>query len=171
MPFVNVDTYNVRVRSEIEGRFDVVTFHRGDEVDLDDLPDGEYERAVELGVFADTLAEATAAPAPPGSIVAGTFRTVEPHEAQTFTGPAATSTVEGTDALSAAIAAQEAAEAAGRAGSGTPGGTLSDEELAELKVEEVHAYVNQHPDEKDRVVALEQARENPRKGVLALAEE
>jgi hypothetical protein len=42
-------------------------------------------------------------------------------------------------------------------------------ELRGMTVEGLVAYVNQHPDEADRVVALEQDRHRPRKTVLDLA--
>jgi hypothetical protein len=47
-------------------------------------------------------------------------------------------------------------------------GRWTDEQLLDANVEEISAYVTQHPDEVDRVVTLEETRDRPRKGVLEL---
>ena len=51
----------------------------------------------------------------------------------------------------------------------TSGQTLTDEQLAELNVEQVKAYVDANPTELQRVLDLEEQRDKPRAGVQALA--
>lgn len=66
-----------------------------------------------------------------------------------------------------------AALVAAEPGVWTPAG---DAELQSMKVEELHAYLNQVPeddrlDEADRIVELEQAKSRPRASVLSIADE
>lgn len=71
------------------------------------------------------------------------------------------------------IEADEARAEAAAAAQFTP---ASDDQIGEMTVEEVTAYVNQVPedrqdDEIDRILDLEEQRDKPRAGVLALGEE
>lgn len=50
----------------------------------------------------------------------------------------------------------------------TFGAIATDEQVAAFGVEQAHAYVNQHPDELERIIAAENTRERPRQGVLRL---
>lgn len=50
----------------------------------------------------------------------------------------------------------------------TLGAIATDEQVAAFGVEQAHAYVNQHPDELERIIAAENTRERPRQGVLRL---
>lgn len=50
------------------------------------------------------------------------------------------------------------------------GGNVTDETLAAMGVEDLSAHLTQNPGDVDRVDALEQDRDKPRKGVLELVE-
>jgi hypothetical protein len=61
-------------------------------------------------------------------------------------------------------------EAAKAAGAAIAPPAVSDEQLRSMTVDEVTAYLNQHPEEVDRIEAAELERDNPRKGVTDLVD-
>lgn len=77
------------------------------------------------------------------------------------------SEVERLEALGA-VGTQAEATASASAAAEPP--SASDEQLASMNVEELVAYLGQHPSEAQRVVTLEEGREKPRKGVLEPAQ-